>query len=90
MKDQITLRQALAFDSIYHSLSWEERIRIHLYINRHKVELTPNILTLLELITSTDWEAPEMKYGQDRLLYCYDEDTERWMQVEKYAKENKI
>lgn len=86
MKNNI-LKKILQLDSIFHFLSWDDRIRIHLYMLERFQSTTPHILAVYEWITKNEWSAPEMRYGQDRLLY-FEIKEDQWEPVENYQCEN--
>ena len=78
----ITLFKVLQLDTIIRVLSWKERVRIHLYLqNRHK-STTPLILKLYDWINENQWEAPNIRYGQERLLY-YEARNKEWRPIEE-------
>lgn len=87
MKD-IRLLTLLSLDSIYRVLEWEERVRIHLYLKGKIKALTPNIEGWEFWLEKSQWEAPEVIYKQDRLLYYYHEDSEEWRLIERYLTDN--
>lgn len=87
MKD-IRLLTLLSLDSIYRVLEWEERVRIHLYLKGKIKALTPNIEGWEFWLEKSRWEAPEVLYKQDRLLYYYHEDSEEWRPIEQYLIDN--
>lgn len=80
------LFKILQLDSLIELLHWTERIRIHLYREGKIETLTQKILEAHGWIEYHNWEAPEMKYGQDCLQYFYDPDSDKWLQVEYYLK----
>lgn len=84
--DRFTLLDTLRLDSLSRVLTWEERIKTHLYINKKTNALPPKVEALARWITDNYWEPPEMKYGQDRLLYFYCEDEEKYKPVEQFDK----
>lgn len=89
MKD-IRLLTLLSLDSIYRVLEWEERVRIHLYLKGKFQTLTPNIEGWEFWLEKSQWEAPEVIYKQDRLLYYYHEDSEEWRLIERYLTDNEV
>lgn len=78
------LFKVLQLDSIINALTWHERVRIHLYINDKAKMTTPTILHLYEWIEKNKWVPPELKYGQDRLLYYWSKND--WQPIEDLAK----
>lgn len=85
--DNKILFKILVLDSIYHFLDWTERVRIHLYMHDKTQSTTPEILTAYEWIISNDWQAPHLKYGDDRLLY-FESKPNVWTTIEDYQCEN--
>ena len=84
----------LAIDSIFGVLSWYDRTALHLFSNQKitSEELPERVVLLASLIIANNIEAPQMRYGQDRLKYylqeykehdCIDLQNE-WLQVEEY------
>lgn len=80
------LFKVLQLDSLTNMLDWKERIMIHLYMNSREQITTPKIISVYEWISENRWMPPQMKYGQDFLLYFYDEDSEKWEPVEDFIK----
>ena len=81
MDDQI-LKKVLQLDSLIGFLTWQERTDIH----RKNDISSSKIKAAYEWVISEKWNAPPMKYGQDRLLYYYDPDKDTWMCDETYLK----
>ena len=81
MNNEILLL-VLRLDSIAHLLTWQERVRVHLYMSGRAKTTTPNIIAMYEWIILTHWIAPEMRYGQDRLLY-YENQKASWQPIEE-------
>lgn len=80
--DKEFLIKILQLDSIVRCLDWEDRIRIHLYLNGRARVTSPKILAAAEWIEKWQWIAPEMRYGQDRLLY-YENASSEWRPIEE-------
>lgn len=80
--DKEILLKVLQLDSITHCLDWEDRIRTHLYLNGRARVTSPKILAAVQWIEKWHWIAPEMRYGQDRLLY-YENASGEWRPVEE-------
>ena len=78
------LFKVLQLDSIFGLLDWRERTFIHMYINGKSKELTPNILDAYGFIQDHNWQAPEMRYMDDRLLYFKYGDE--WLLISEYKK----
>lgn len=78
--------EMLALDSIYNILSWYDRTSIHRILKGEIVNLEEKPMMLNEYIRMTGWTSPYMKYGQDRLLYFYHENTESDYPIEEYKK----
>lgn len=81
MNTEILLK-ILQLDSIAHLLTWEERIKVHLYRNGRAKMTTPKILAVAEWIERYAWLPPEMRYGQDRLVY-YENQPGEWRPIEE-------
>ncbi|AKK74468.1 hypothetical protein OK18_19250 [Chryseobacterium gallinarum] len=79
------LKKVLQLDSLIGFLSWQERVQIHLY-NDNDTITSKKVLAAFMWILKENWEPPEMNYGQDRLLYWYDPDSEIWFLDEDYLK----
>ena len=75
------LLKVLQLDSIINILKWEERMMIHFQIQDRTDSTTENIEKLSQWIKLNKWIPPEMKYGQDRLLYFENEPGE-WLSIE--------
>lgn len=82
------LFKILQMDSIIEKLTWQERVILHLYIQGRAdpitIPFTKNIYSLYDWIDITNWNAPLMKIGQDRLKYCYESRLQLWFPVEEY------
>lgn len=72
---ELNLLKVLSLDSIYGLLEWEERIRIHLYIKRKLITLTPKIEELAQWVEDNNWEYPDVTFKQDRIFYYTDQLT---------------
>lgn len=81
------LHTLLQLDSLYRFLTWGERMIIHAQMLEKTKRTTENIERFLLFVESEKWEAPEMRYGQDRLQYFYNDDSESWHLVEEYRKQ---
>lgn len=81
------LHTLLQLDSLYRFLTWGERMIIHAQMLEKTKRTTENIERFLLFVESEKWEAPEMRYGQDRLQYFYNDDAESWHLVEEYRKQ---
>lgn len=85
--DKEFLIKILQLDSIIRCLDWEDRIRIHLYISGRARMTSPKILAAGEWIEKWQWIAPDMRYGQDRLVYYSSpnpsEGGEQWRPIEE-------
>lgn len=79
-------QETLALDTIYNVLSWHERTTLHQIMTGGigEQELTENASMLCEFVNNLNWKTPLMKYGQDRLLYFYDETTKKDRPIEDY------
>lgn len=85
--DEIRLFSVLELDSIYRVISWEERIKIHLYLRGKKVALTDKILKVECWIRQNNWEAPIINYNQDRVFRYYNEELNCWRNLEDYPRD---
>lgn len=83
------LKNILILDSIYRILDWKDRVRIHLLMQNKITEPSATIQIIYEWIFKTKWQAPTLKYGQDRLQY-FENDVDEWLLVEEYRKHVKI
>ncbi|SDE73387.1 hypothetical protein [Riemerella columbipharyngis] len=83
-----TLHEVLALDSIYRLLSLDERITIHRRIKGLPDELSLRTEKVIFWVSDNNWRASSIRYGDDRLLYYWDERT-GWNPIEKYQKNNK-
>ncbi|GAA4156759.1 hypothetical protein GCM10022217_16110 [Chryseobacterium ginsenosidimutans] len=78
-------KKLLQLDSLIDFLSWYERSQIHHY-KEGDVITSKKVLTAIEWIKKMNWESPQTKYGQDRILYFYDPDSDHWFTDENYLK----
>lgn len=85
MNERTILHEALALDSIYNILHWEDRILIHSHLNGKQTGLNDKIINTTEWVAKNFWSSPRMIYGHDRLLYCEDKNGTMIL-VEDYAK----
>jgi hypothetical protein len=79
------LFETLTLDSIYGVLSWCERANIHLFLN-HKVSFevfSEKIENMVLIVSENNFEAPSIKFADDRLLYFLHEG--QFLPIEKYA-----
>lgn len=76
----------LALDSLYGILNVGERISLHRKALGKPTTLTPRVKFWLIWLDKMNWEAPSMKYGQDRLAYYEDSDTLRWILADAYPR----
>ena len=83
MNNEILFR-VLQLDSIFGLLDWSDRAYIHLWILEKSKITTPKILEAYEWIKTKDWQAPEMRYMDDRLLYFKYGDE--WLLISEYKK----
>lgn len=86
--DKNILRNILQLDSLVNVLSWYERIILHRLISDQKAETSDKIIELYNWIITENWQSPERNYGQDRVLYFYDVDSETWLPDDHYLKIN--
>jgi len=78
------LKKVLQLDSLINFLSWQDRTEIHQYAKGG--DITSNkIISALIWIASENWQPPEMRYEDDRLLYFYDPDSDLWLTDENYT-----
>lgn len=80
------LHNLLALDSLYGILNVGERISLHRKALGKPTILTPKVKFWLIWLDKMNWEAPSMKYGQDRLAYYEDSDTLRWILADAYPR----
>lgn len=80
------LKKVLQLDSLINFLQWEDRTLIHLYNENGPIITSTRILAAFVWILKENWEAPKTRYGQDRILYFYDPDSETWLPDEDYLK----
>lgn len=81
------LHTLLQLDSLYRFLTWGERMIVHAQMLEKTKRTTENIERFLLFVESEKWQAPEMRYGQDRLQYFYNDDVESWHLAEEYRKQ---
>ena len=82
------LHTLLQLDSLYRFLTWGERMIVHAQMLCKTERTTDKIERFLFFVETEKWEAPEMRYGQDRLLYFLNEDEEYYYLAEEYRKQN--
>ncbi|MCU7543458.1 hypothetical protein [Riemerella anatipestifer] len=74
----------LSLDSIFRLLTWQERLLLHYGISKRKeVKFTPKLQVISDWIAHARWEAPVMKYGQDRLLH-FENEKGNWQLIDAY------
>ncbi|RQO37924.1 hypothetical protein DBR39_13630 [Chryseobacterium sp. KBW03] len=83
--DKTTLKKVLQLDSLINFLDWQERAQIH-HCNESAVIASKKVLIALEWIGKVNWESPQTKYGQDRLLYFFNSEYDCWFVDEDYLK----
>lgn len=79
------LKNVLQLDSIFGLLTYKERVRIHLILQEKISEATPYIKELYAWCEKWNWLPPEMRYGQDRLLY-FENAPGEWKLIEELKK----
>lgn len=89
MNKEILLK-ILKLDSLINCLEWEERMKIHFFINNKSAELSENIIEVYDWIKLNSWNAPMIQYGQDRLQYFYCFDSEKWHPVETFINKSEL
>ncbi|WP_018675512.1 hypothetical protein [Riemerella columbina] len=75
----------LALDSLYNLLNVGERISLHRKGLGRPTILTEKVKFLLFWLDKMNWKAPNQRYGQDRLLY-YWEEKKGWVLADEYPK----
>ncbi|MBT0572090.1 hypothetical protein N4238_05720 [Riemerella anatipestifer] len=86
MKAYNTYIHILSLDSIFRLLTWQERLLLHHGISKRKeMKFTLKLQVISDWIAHAKWEAPIMKYGQDRLLYFENENGNLQM-IDTYIK----
>ncbi|MRM97306.1 hypothetical protein [Riemerella anatipestifer] len=84
MKAYNTYIHILSLDSIFRLLTWQERLLLHHGISKRKeMKFTPKLQVISDWIAHARWEAPVMKYGQDRLLY-FENEKGNWQLIDAY------
>ncbi|MBT0552625.1 hypothetical protein [Riemerella anatipestifer] len=74
----------LSLDSIFRLLTWQERLLLHYGISKRKeVKFTLKLQVISDWIAHAKWEAPIMKYGQDRLLH-FENEKGNWQLIDAY------
>lgn len=81
---EINLYDILSLDSIYHLLSYDERINVRLVLQYKEDQLCAKAQDLGKWIIENAWIVPEMKYNCNRELTFYHEKSEEWQLVEDY------
>jgi len=82
--DITTLKKVLQLDSLINFLSWQDRTQIH--HSKDGDNHSQKVLAAFIWIASKNWEPPQMKYGQDRLLYFFHPEYDCWFVDEDYLK----
>lgn len=82
--DKTILFKVLQIDSLMPFLTWDDRIKIHLFLTDKASDLSTAIINTGEWIIKYGWEPPFMYYGHDRLLY-YEADGKQFP-AEDYSK----
>ena len=78
------LYTVLQLDSIFGFLDWTERAYIHHYrLDKLRIT-TAKILEACQFIKDNHWQAPEMRYMDDRLLYFQSDG--KWCLIADYKK----
>lgn len=85
---EINLYDVLRLDSIYHFLSWKERINAHLVIQEKETELHPILKKIGAWLAFNAYKMPQMKFDENKLLRYYDDDKETWLLIEQFPKNN--
>lgn len=80
--DTEILQNILKLDSLIGFLSWYDRAMIH----KGDSIVSKRIFEAYAWICREGWEPPEMKYGQDRLLYFFHPEYDCWFVDEDYLK----
>lgn len=83
--DREVLIKVLQLDSLIGFLSWQERAEIHHYKESDTISSKKTLAAFVWIIKEK-WESPDTKYGQDRILYFYDPDSDTWITDEYYLK----
>lgn len=84
MKAYNTYIHILSLDSIFRLLTWQERLLLHHGISKRKeMKFTPKLQVISDWIAHAKWEAPIMKYGQDRLPY-FENKKGNWQLIDAY------
>lgn len=89
MNKEILLK-ILKLDSLINCLEWEDRIKLHLFLNNKINDLPTHIMFLYEWMKISKWSAPIIQYGHDRLQYFYVYDLQEWKPVEIYLTESDV
>ncbi|MCW0512095.1 hypothetical protein OKE68_05750 [Riemerella anatipestifer] len=84
MKAYNTYIHILSLDSIFRLLTWQERLLLHHGISKRKeMKFTLKLQVISDWIAHAKWEAPIMKYGQDRLLH-FENKKGNWQLIDAY------
>ena len=86
--DSFQYQDLLKLDSFYRILTFKERITLHALILKkpNAPKLNARCQAFVGWINDTNWEAPEIRFGQDRLLYYKSEETN--IPIEEYAEKH--
>jgi len=77
-------KNLLSLDGITKFLTQGERIIAIKKMLEQPMELTEKMHKALEVIDHFQWQPPETVIKQDRLLYFFNKDTEKWQPIEQY------
>ncbi|WP_336717155.1 hypothetical protein [Chryseobacterium mucoviscidosis] len=76
---------ALALDSIYHVLSWYDRVSLHSY-KQGENSVTKKATELLKFVKKNEWHPPKMRYAQNNVLEYYEPKQSNWLKIAEYMK----
>lgn len=80
--DNKILLKVLQLDSLLHRLTWYDRARVHQFMAGSAEKVSQSVYKIYLWIKKTDWQPPNVRYGQDRLLY-YENNLGEWRPVEE-------
>ena len=78
------LYAVLQLDSIFGFLDWTERAYIHQYRLDKADNLNIEIVKAYQFVENNNWQAPEMRYMDDRLVYFLSDG--KWYLISEYKK----
>ncbi len=79
------LHTCLQLDSIYRVFTWDERMRIHLYMMNRFISSTSKISAVYEWVEKTGWDAPIMKHMKDNAPEdVFYNEKNSWRKLERY------